>query len=354
MATLTDTMIQGGVLREIKLPKYFYQGLFGQQFLAKSDVIIFDDVYEDYRSIAKFVSPNVIATVNQTKTFDVKSFRPAYVKERDVIEAWSETLQARTAGEEIGGSLTPQERAMKMRAKQLAMQRLRVENLIELMCFQALSAGKLVIRANQYPTTTIDYFRHADLTATTLGVKNWATPTNNPLESLATMCDKVYEHSQEEVDTLIMGRTAWANFYKYITAKERIHLLDNNVRGSDLNTNLFWVGDVDGVSLGARFTSLTGQTIEVYRDTRSYRNADGQVTPYLTDNEVIGLSSKGFKGVQAFGAIKDADAGYMPARMHHKEYRTPDPSSDYLLTQSAPLPIVLNPNSVFRILNVNA
>ena len=104
----------------------------------------------------------------------------------------------------------------------------------------------------------------------------------------------------------------------------------------------------------ARFTSLNGQTIEIYVDNRSYLDTNNRATRYVSDNEIIGFSSGGFKGVQAFGAIKDADAGWMATRMFHKEFRQDEPSADFLLTQSAPLPIVLNPNTVFRILNVNA
>ena len=55
-----------------------------------------------------------------------------------------------------------------------------------------------------------------------------------------------------------------------------------------------------------------------------------------------------------FGAIKDKKAGYQVTRMFHKEFENEEPSVDYLLTQSAPLPINLTPNHVFRIVNVNA
>lgn len=354
MTTLTQTLIQGGLIKQLELPKPFYQGFYGNQFLAKSDTIIFDDVFEDYRGVAKYVAPNVVSSVNQNRTAQVKSFRPAYVKEKDVIEAWSDTLQARTIGEDIGGSLSPQERAAAMRAKQLRMHRQKIENRVELMCFQALASGQLLIEGDDYPKVTIDYGRHSDLTVATLGGQSWAISTNNPLESISRLVDAAYERGQASVDTLIMGRTAWANFYKYMGHKDRQHLLDTNVRGSDLAMNLMWVGAVQGVQRVASFTSLNGTFIEVYVDNRSYLDEKGVAHKFVSDNEVIGVSSTEFQGVQAFGAIKDADAGWVATRMFHKEFRTDEPSADFLLTQSAPLPIVLNPNSTFRILNVNA
>lgn len=351
--TLTETLIQGGLIRKMESPKPFYRGLFGNTFLSKSDVIIFDDVFEDLRGVAKFVAPNVVSKVNQTKNFDVKSFRPAYAKEKDSIDAWDERLQHRIAGEQLFGSMTPAQRAMAIRAKQIQTHRTKMENLYELMAFNAFSRGELVISGDEYPTTTVSYFRDPALTMSSLGAQNWTAANVNPLTVLATMSDLVYEKSHtSEVDTLIMGRGAWAAFYAYFSAKERSHLLDRDFRGSDLTMNLLHVGEVRGVAMVARFTALNGATIEVYVDSRSYLGADGMPKRYVADGEVIGFDSKEFSGVMAFGAIKDVDAGWIATEMHHSEFSVKEPSTTYLLTQSAPLPITLTPNSVFRIADV--
>lgn len=353
--SLTETLIQKGILKQLEMPSYFYLDLFKNQFFSKSDVILFDEVFEDYRKIAKFVAPNVVSTVNQNRTAEVKSFRPAYAKEKDVIEAWSETLQHRSVGEAIGGTKTPQQRALAMRAKQLRIHRIAMRNLQEYMCFQALSGAQVLISGQDYPTTTVSYFRNANLTLASLGSsQKWDVETNNPLESLATMSDRVYDASNAEIDTIIMGRTAWQHFYRYMTHKDRAHLIDKDIRGSDLTTNLITVGSVRGVDRVMKFTGLNGTHYEVWVDNRSYRNQNNALVRYVRDTEVIGLASNEFQGVMAFGAIKDADAGMQSMEMFHKEFRTSEPSADYLLTQSAPLPINLSPNVTFRILNVTA
>lgn len=352
MPTLTETLIQGGLIKQLETPKYFYQTLFGNQFLAKTDTILFDEVFEDYTGVAKFVAPNVVSKVNRTKTMDVKAFRPAYAKEKDVIEAWDDSLQQRLAGEDLFGQYTSEQRAAMIRAKQLRMHRIKMENLFELMCFNAMSKGEVVVKGEDYPETTVSYFRDPALTVTSLGSGAWTAAGTNPLTILATMSDLVYEKSTtSNVDTLIMGRGAWAAFYAYFSAKERAHLLDMNMRGSDLTLNLMQVGQVRQMAAVARFTSLNGTTIEIYVDNRFYRNEDGTRIRYLGDNEVIGFDSTEFQGVMAFGAIKDK--GWQATRMFHTEFETTEPRADYLLTQSAPLPIVLTPNSVFRIVNVN-
>lgn len=352
--TLVETLIQGGVIKRLQMPTYFYQGLFGQQFLSRTDKIIFDDVYEDFRGVAKFVAPNVISRVNQTKSFDVKAFRPAYAKEKDTIEAWDDNLQNRIAGEAIGGTLSPEARAKAIRMKQLRMHRIKMENLFELMCFKAFATGELAITGENYPTTTISYFRDPALTVSTLGTTAWNVAAGNPLDTIGQLADLVYDKSQANVDTVIMGRSAYKSFYNYMANKDRRDLFNREIRGSDVAMNLVWAGEVRGVSRVASFTASNGQTIEIYVDNRSYLNENGVATRYVGDNEVIGFDSTEFKGVMAFGAIKDKDAGWQATRMFHKEFDEKEPSADYLLTQSAPLPINLTPNAVFRIVNVNA
>ncbi len=351
--TLTSTLIQGGLLKKLKMPQYVYQAFFGNTFLSRTDTIIFDEVLEDYRQLARFVMPNVVSRVNQTKNFDVKAFRPAYVKEKDVIEAWSSELQHRMAGEDVGGQYTPSQRAQMIRAKQLRMHRIKINNRFEVMAHQALAHGKVIIKGEEYPEVEVDFGRDDSLTMSTAGTMNWADPTTDPLQVLQVMSDLTHDIGQAEVDTLIMGRKAWANFYKWFSHKDRIHLLDRNIRGSDLLLNLLNVGEVRGFGKVGQFTSLNGVMFEVYLDTRTYVNEMGEVVPYVADDEVIGIDTNSHQGVFAFGAIKDVQAGLQATRIFHKEFTTDEPSATFLLSQSAPLPINLNPNATFRILNVN-
>lgn len=351
--TLTETLIQGGLLKQLKTPKQFYRTMFGNQFLSKTDTIVFDEVFEDASQISKFVAPNVVSKVNQTKSFDIKTFRPAYAKEKDVIEAWNDTLMSRIAGEAIGGQYTMAQRAKMVRAYQLSMHRSKMKNLQEYMCFKAFANGELEIKGEQYPVSTISYGRNSALTLSTLGATAWnSNNTFNPLSTIAQVSDLVYEHGNANVDTIIMGRTAFAALYSYMSHKDRQHLLDSNIRGSDLAMNLIAAGDVRGVDRVMSFTGLNGQRIEIYVDNRYYTDEYGVKHRYIADTQLVAFDSQEFKGVMAFGAIKDKEAGYLPMEMHHKEFTIDEPSADFLLTQSAPLPIVLTPNAVLSIADV--
>lgn len=353
--SLTETLIQGGIIKHLEMPKYFYQMLFKAQFFSKTDTIVYDEVYEDNRAMARFVAPNVVSATNQNKPFQAKAFRPAYLKEKHVIHPYDPVLQARAAGEAIGGTLSIEQREQLIRAKIIRDQAIMIENRIEWMCFQALAAGRMRIQSTMYPDTTVDYGRNNDLQLTTAGAGlSWANANNNPLLLVKEISDRVYDRGRGEVNTLIVGRTAAQNFRRWFEHKDRAFLLDNNFRGSDLKTNIMNAGEVRGVGLIGTFTASNGTRIEVWSDNRAYQDADGSYKRYIGDNEVIGFDSNALMGVQAFGAIKNGQAQYQPMRVFHSEYTSLEPRDTYLLSESAPLPIVLNPDVTCRVLNANS
>lgn len=348
MPTYTETLIQGGLIKNLKMEKAFYQGLFGNQFYSTQESIIFDEIYDDLRQVAKYVDPAAISVVNRYKGYEVKSFKPAYVKEKDAIEAWSQRLMQRMAGEDIGGSRSPEQRAKMIRAKQIQIHRQKIENRIEQMCAEALVTGAIRISGDQYEDVTVNFGRDAALTILTPQGGAWvAAGTVDPLVGIGAARDLVYDKGNAVVDTLIMGRAAYAAFLAYMSKPERKALLQTNVRGSDLELNLLNAGGIRGVTRTAIFTGLDGAQIEVYVDSRKYITPEGAAVSYVGDKQVVGFDSNVLQGVQAFGIIADKKAGYKAQRIFHKEFENEEPSIDYLLSQSAPLPIVLNPNSTF-------
>ena len=98
--------------------------------------------------------------------------------------------------------MTPAQRAMAIRAKQMQMHRIKMNNLYELMAFNAFSRGELTISGDDYPTTTVSYFRDPALTMSNLGSNNWTDANVNPLTILAKMSDLVYENHTLPKSTL--------------------------------------------------------------------------------------------------------------------------------------------------------
>ena len=67
---------------------------------------------------------------------------------------------------------------------------------------------------------------------------------------------------------------------------------------------------------------------------------------YIDTYDVIGVGNP--MGKQAFGAIMDADAGLASLRMFPKMWKQEDPSATFIMAQSAPLMVPVNPNASLR------
>jgi hypothetical protein len=66
--------------------------------------------------------------------------------------------------------------------------------------------------------------------------------------------------------------------------------------------------------------------------------------PILPAGTVL-MGSSQIEGVRAFGAIRDEEAGYQAMPYFPKSWVEKDPAVRYLLTQSAPLPVLFRPNA---------
>ena len=71
---------------------------------------------------------------------------------------------------------------------------------------------------------------------------------------------------------------------------------------------------------------------------------------YIDPNAVVGVGSK-MQGKQTYGAIKDPNAGLRAMKMFPRliDKKNDDPAKEYTLTQSAPLPVPLEPNNTWKL-----
>ena len=71
---------------------------------------------------------------------------------------------------------------------------------------------------------------------------------------------------------------------------------------------------------------------------------------YIDENTVFGVGNK-VQGKQCFGAIKDPNAQLRAMRYFPRmvDKTNDDPAKEYTLTQSAPLPVPLEPNNTWKL-----
>lgn len=334
-------------------PDGFWRALFGRTITSDREEIMFEQIDIDNRKLAPFVAPNVQGRVMRGQGYSARSFRPAYVKPKHIVDP-SKAL-SRMFGEPLLGGRSIQQRFDAHIANNMRLERESIERRWDWMAAQAVIYGSVTVAGEDYPTVTVDFLRDSTLTVTLSGTARWdQVATRAPLADLQSASDDAFDLGNAAITDLVFGTTAWTNF---ISDDAVLDLLDATRRGStsdfsrtglNSNTNFQSMGFIDG-GLG-RFN--------LWRYSNWYSEVDeatGILTrrDFLDPRDVVGYGG-GIDGAACFGAILDAEAmmagqATVEASMYPKMWVEKDPSVVYTMTQSAPLMVPLNPNNTFRI-----
>jgi hypothetical protein len=327
-----------GVVKTLPATNNFWRNLAFPRTMTFDTAAISFDLVAKGRRMAPFVAPNVAGKPMQSEGFTTKQFTPAYIKPKAVLDP--ERLIKRSAGEMFGGSLSPAQRRNAIVADILAEQKAMIEKRWEWMACEAIVKGTVLVSGESYPSVTVDFGRAAGQTITLAGATLWsAAGTSFPLKNLQTWYTATAKASATQVRDLVFGVDAWEAFAGHATV---VAALDTR-RGSDLKLET-----TVGLGLDDNFTFKgqlpNGPRMWVYSDVYEDESATDQ--QMLDPTYVIGIG--GVEGVQAFGAILDARAGYQATALFPKMWLNEDPAVEYIMSQSAPLMIPRRPNASFR------
>lgn len=320
-----------GVITENKpfLP-FLRTMFFGRDFTFDSKEVKFDKIQKG-RKIAPFVAPNVPAKAAKRKGGVLETFEPAYVKRLDIVEP-GQTFE-RMPGEAIGGSMSPQQRLDAESAKIAIEHDQAIALREEHMCAQVLTEGKVVVEGEDYESATVDYRRDADKTVTLVGANTWDT-----LSATSTQVrDDMEDYASRLVNpasAIIMGQLAWRLFVRFDwVQKER----DINTRST---SSTLTTAPSNGQEM--QYKGKIGDW-DVYVYTGWYEDEQGTQKSFIQPSQFI-MGNPQSAGVMAYGAIQEIES-LMPMSRHMKQYVTDNPSALNQLTQSAPLPVMMNINS---------
>lgn len=331
-----------GVLRVTKTLPSFWLQFFPREMTFNTESIAMDEISEDYRRMAPFVAPNVQGRVQTQRGFQTVSYRPAYVKPKDIVDP-NTNFFSRTVGESlVTGTLTPEQRYKAKVAELLIEQRIKIDNRLEWMAAKAIQDGAITCNGVDYPTVTINFNRDASLTRVLTGTAKWNSTAANPLADIKLANRTSNDLCGATNHELIFGTAAFDSFVAWILANN-LKLIDTNYRGSSTNLALITNG-FDGLEYAGRVQGLAGGAgFDCWIYSAKVTLEDGTQEALLDPNRVLGVSRM-VNGVQAFGAIKDKKAGLAPLRYFPKMWEEEDPSVEYIMTQSAPLlvPAVTN------------
>ena len=333
MGAFTTVQLLGMYAELPKFTPFFLQMFFPNVVEFASKEIAFDKVVKG-KKLAPFVSPMVAGRANRQIGKTYMSFEPAYVKPKDIVEPGQFLMRA--AGEAIGGQLTPVQRRSATVVNLLDEQEQQITRREEWMAVQAVLNGAVIVEGEDYPAQEVSFGRDTANNIALAGAAKWDTvdtETYDPTDDLTDWADA----SKAIPDTLVMSKGAWKLFHKFKQVREH---LDTTQAGQ---TSALQMGPQLGneVQYKGRFGEYS-----IYVYAGKYEQADGTEVEFMPGKTVL-MAPSGYQGVRCYGAIQDAKAnaeGVVSASRYPKSWFTDDPSTENLMTQSAPLMVTPTAN----------
>lgn len=324
--SLFTTHTLTGIVAGLPRPSSFLLDTFFPLVQQENTEEIHFDVLDGNRRIAPFVSPLVAGKVVQSEGVTTKTFKPAYIKDKRVLDP-NRPLK-RAAGEQIGGELHPGQRIELMLANELEDQIRTVNRRLEVMASEALRLDQVTVSGEGYPTQVVQFGRHPGHTVTLTAGDRWGETGVQPLKDLDEWALMVMRRSGARPNTVVMDPDAW-NVFK---ADDGVQSRLDTRRVNDARLRMAGP-EIGGTLMG----TIDGFMVYVYAEW--YIDPEtGEELPVLPSGTVI-LGSRALEGAQAFGAILDEGANYRAMPYFPKSWTDEDPSHRYLMTQSAPMTV---------------
>lgn len=334
-----DTHTLNGVIQTLPPPpSSYWLDFFPNVQLFDSEWIDFDEV-TGTRRMAPFVAPTAVGKPIMALGFNVKRFKPAYIKPKSIIDP--QRMVKRRAGEPFMGTLSLSARRDAVVASELEEHKNQIYRRWEWMACEAVVKGKVTVVGEDYPSTLVDFQRVSTHTITLSGAALWTDALSDPIQDIEDWTIAFHLKSGVPVTRITMGLTAWRAYRKHAKVLAQANLL---LRGTTDSVN---IGAVTG-AIAQRVATVGNANIEIYLYNDIYEDNAGASVPFLDQTTVV-LTSQGMQGVRCFGAILDGRAGYRSIDMFSKSWEQEDPSVEYVMTQSAPLMVPAKPNASMAI-----
>ena len=313
--------------------------------------IQFDDEYVDFqkmqsnRKLAPLVVPTAQGVPIYARAEASYRVKPAYLKPKDVVEPGRVIKRVAGFGE-LHPDATPMSAGQRydaIVADILREHRETIERRWEWMACEAIAKGSITLEDDKYPKTVVDFQRDAGHTVALTSTAAWDDAASTPLTNIQTWKQTARRAKHGgALTTWVMGLDAYEAFRNHADVKELLNTDLTELARSNLNVPL---GVMEGLDIEWGGSINGSSNIWVYND--YYENEAGTVVPFIGSKEVIAFGPN-VRGVRAFGAIQDKRAGLQPLPIFPKSWDQEDPSATFVMTQSAPLMVPLNPNATFK------
>lgn len=343
---LYDTSTLLGLYREVPAPSAYFRDLcFPSAMTFEDEYIDFEKIREG-RKLAPLVIPTVQGRPVYSEASTVTRMKAAYVKPKDVVSPGR--VIKRRPGENMfaPNQMSPQARYNALIGDILRVHRDTIDRREEWLAAQAIISGKLTLSGPDYPSRVVDFGRAGNHTINLTGSARWDQSGVVIMDVLQTYIDRVRRAAfGGPVNRLTVGSNVLPIMLKNDSVKAQ---LDEQVRGTNANLNT-------GLRAGdyVEYIGKLGPNLELWVNSDFYETADGTAVPFL-DPDTIVLTGPNVMGVRCFGAILDEQAGFNAMPVFPKMWPQQDPSATFVMSQSAPLTVPVNPNNTLSAKVLNA
>lgn len=336
--SLYDTATLLGVMREMEPPSNYWLNLcFPRQVTFEDEYIDFEKIAEN-RKLAPFVAPTAQGRPIYAEGSTVTRFQPAYVKPKDVVNP-NRQLRRRP-GDLLGASSqTPQSRYNAVIADIMRDHRNSIERRWEWLAAQAIIHGEVTIVDDDYPERYVSFGRDPNHTINLTGPAQWTTTSDiiGDIEEWRTMVRRA--RFGGPTNRLTVGVDVWDVMRQNTGVLKQ---LDTQIRGTQ---GQFITGVREG--LDVEFVGRLSNTLDIYVYNDYYQAPNGDVVEFMSPRDVI-LTGPNVGGARCFGAILDNKANLQALPIFSKMWDQEDPSATFVMSQSAPLMVPVNPNNTLR------
>ena len=326
--------------RRLEAPTtYFLDLLFPGSFMSTREDIYFEKIGSS-RRVAPFVLPTVPGRpIFRRDGSEVRNFRPAYLKPKDRVNP-GDQIKRQPGDLFTATPRTPLQNWDAEVARIVQLHRTSIQRRWEWMASQAALNGSVVVAGEGYPSVTVDFGRAAGHTITK-GAGTYWTTTYDILEDIQSWMDLMQRADFGGVPNRItVGTAVWSIMRKNTALLNEMDLTRRGNPELNIQTGLTTPAPV-------RYVGTLGAGLEVYVYNDTFQNDAGAQVPFMDQRDIL-LTSPGVEGIKAFGAIIDAEAGLAAMDIFPKMWPEKDPSGMFIMSQSAPLMIPVNPNCTLR------
>ena len=196
-------------LKSVRRAPFLLGRYFNEVSISNQEEIFFD-VLTGKPRLAPFCSPLVEGKIVREQGYSTKSFKPAYIKDKRVFEDGKPVR--RKAGQQISAALDPMQVRQINLADSSDDQIGMLERRQEWMAAEELRTGAVTVSGEGYPTTVVDFGRHADLSVTLLSTARWNDSAPDMPGNLETWAGVIRDKSGASAVDVIMSQAAWNLF----------------------------------------------------------------------------------------------------------------------------------------------